>query len=160
MLAKVAEQQMKQHSLKQEVPAEALPEVPVSASPENIETQMNEYQEIEALISTFEPLPSTSEPSPTQSNASENAVECIDDTEIVEPLDENENQMDLEQPKESDPVQASHSIEFHTERTELDDELDDKPKVEAKPRKRIISMDDDDSDDERPQPTMANGKIS
>lgn len=120
-----------------EEPPEVSAEVPVNETPENIDMQTNECQEIEALTSTFEPLPSTSEQPPTQSNDSEHAVECIDDTEIVEKLTESENQMDVEQPKKSDPVQASHSIEFHTERTELDDELDAMLEAEIRPKPSI-----------------------
>lgn len=101
-------------------------EVPASKTPEILDMQTNEFQETESLISTLEPSPSAPEPPPMQSNAekSEDAVECVDDTEAVEKNNENETQMDVEQPTEPEPIQTTLPVEFHTERTELDDELD------------------------------------
>lgn len=88
---------------------------------EEADTQMNECQDTETL-----PLAN----SPIQANGSEAVVECTDATDVLE-ID-NENKTDnqtstTEQPIESEdllPAHAANIIEFHTERTELDDELD------------------------------------
>lgn len=99
-------------------------------TPEILDTQMNECQETE------DPPP-VSDPSPIQPNASENVVQCTDVTDIIDECNENENQTTVEQPTESNPEQVSHAIEFHTDRTELDDELDGMLEKEIHPKPSI-----------------------
>lgn len=97
-------------------------EAPTSDTPEILDIQMIECDEIEIPASASEP-----QPMPTQPNESENTVEYADITDTIDKHiedGETDSQMIVEQPTETDPVLASHAIEFHTDRTELDDELD------------------------------------
>lgn len=91
--------------------------------PEIIDTQMNEDQETD--------IPPAKSPAKSQ-EVSDLAPETIADFAETTDIIDNENQAGnqtptTEQPLESDisqPAQAPNVIELHTERTELDDELD------------------------------------
>lgn len=89
-----------------------------------------------------------SEPDVTESaDAADDAAETINKSnEMIdmEAMDSDQNESDDSEQSDSESVNV---------------DLDMTTDVTAKPRKRIISMDDD-SDDERSQPNMANGKIS
>lgn len=97
-------------------------------TPEINDTQMNESHETEILSSA--------------PDASESAAEYADATDLIDNDIENNNQTSTaEKSTELDatppPTKASNVIQFHTERTELDDELDAMLELETRPKPSI-----------------------
>lgn len=77
--------------------------------------------------------------------------------DVIESANKSNEMIDMEA-MDSEQNEAENSDQSDSESLNVDD-LDVTTDTTTKPRKRIISMDND-SDDERSQPNMSNGKIS
>lgn len=99
-----------------------------------IETHMNECDETAIVPAELVKLP-------IQSNDSENAVECVectDATDITDIDNVNNNETPaVAEPTKFDALPPASAIDFHTERTKLDDKLDGMLNQETSPKPSI-----------------------